>query len=138
MTTPPPLSGTGTNCTASPYQPKVKVSTNSSGAISSVIPVYSGYNCAGAISFTISGLGSGTGGAVTTIAVGPNNTNTFPGGAIGTWFTDYDTVGGFLYDNSGQPGNPLNSIFTNGNGGVYDPGLPVTPFGEVYGVQISG
>jgi hypothetical protein len=47
-------------------------------------------------------------------------------------------MGDMLYDNSGLPGNPLNSFFTNGMGGYFEPGLPVVPFGNFMGAQVSG
>jgi hypothetical protein len=47
-------------------------------------------------------------------------------------------MGMFLYDNSGEPGNPLNPFFTNGSGGYFEPGLPLRPFGEFQGVAVSG
>ena len=47
-------------------------------------------------------------------------------------------MGMFLYDNSGFLGNPLNSFFTNGQGGYFEPGLPVRPFGLFQGVVVSG
>ena len=47
-------------------------------------------------------------------------------------------MGDILYDNSGFPGNPLNSFFTNGQGGYFEPGLPVMPFGLFMGAAVSG
>jgi hypothetical protein len=44
----------------------------------------------------------------------------------------------FLYDNTGFPGNPLNSFFTNGLGGYFEPGLPVGTFGQGMGAVVSG
>ena len=41
--------------------------------------------------------------------------------------TDSNTMGMFLYDNSGFLGNPLNSFFTNGQGGYFEPGLRCAP-----------
>ena len=60
------------------------------------------------------------------------------GGGIGTYNTDNNTMGMFLYDNSGEPGNPLNSFFTNGMGGYFEPGLPLRPFGQFQGAAVSG
>jgi hypothetical protein len=59
-------------------------------------------------------------------------------GGIGTYNTDSNTMGMFLYDNSGFPGNPLNQFFTNGTGGYFEPGLPLRPFGEFQGAAVSG
>jgi hypothetical protein len=76
--------------------------------------------------------GSGT--VVVTIPVAP------PEGSegIGTYNTDSNMLGLFLYDNSGFPGNPLNSFFANGQAGYFEPGLPVRPFGEFQGEAVSG
>jgi hypothetical protein len=76
----------------------------------------------------------GTGGAIATIPLAP-----FEGqGGIGTYNTDSNTMGMFLYDNSGEPGNPLNQFFTNSQGGYFEPGLPVRPFGLFQGAAVSG
>jgi hypothetical protein len=76
----------------------------------------------------------GTGGAIATIPVAPLE----GAGGIGTFNTDSNTMGMFLYDNSGFPGNPLNQFFTNGTGGYFEPGLPLRPFGEFQGAAVSG
>jgi hypothetical protein len=78
--------------------------------------------------------GSGTGGAVTVPTVKPVD------GAYGiaNFNSDSNMMGDLLYDNSGFVGNPLNSFFTNGQGGYFEPGLPVHPFGIVTGVTVSG
>jgi hypothetical protein len=59
-------------------------------------------------------------------------------GGFATYNTDSNMMGDLLYDNSGLPGNPLNSFFTNNLGGYYEPGLPVIPFGGFMGAQVSG
>jgi hypothetical protein len=59
-------------------------------------------------------------------------------GGIATFNTDENTMGMFLYDNTGFQGNPLNAFFTNGMGGYFEPGLPVRPFGEFQGAAVSG
>jgi hypothetical protein len=59
-------------------------------------------------------------------------------GGIATYNTDSNTMGMFLYDNSGFPGNPLNPFFTDGQGGYFEPGLPVRPFGLFQGAVVSG
>jgi hypothetical protein len=59
-------------------------------------------------------------------------------GGIATYNTDSNTMGMFLYDNSGEPGNPLNPFFTNGMGGYFEPGLPLRPFGNFQGAAVSG
>jgi hypothetical protein len=78
--------------------------------------------------------GSGTGAIIPTIQVAPLEGL----GGIGTYNTDSNTMGMFLYDNSGEPGNPLNSFFSNGQGGYFEPGLPVRPFGSFQGEAVSG
>ena len=59
-------------------------------------------------------------------------------GGIATYGTNSNMMGDMLYDNSGLPGNPLNSFFTNNMGGYWEPGLPVVPFGGFMGAQVSG
>jgi hypothetical protein len=59
-------------------------------------------------------------------------------GGIATFNTDENTMGMFLYDNTGFVGNPLNPFFTNGTGGYFEPGLPVRPFGQFQGAVVSG
>ena len=58
-------------------------------------------------------------------------------GGIATYTTD-TIFGTFLYDNSGFVGNPDNQFFTNGQGGYFEPGLPVRPFGAFQGAVVSG
>jgi hypothetical protein len=84
--------------------------------------------------FPLTALGGGTGGALPTLTVGA--TEGLAG--IGTVGTDSNLMGVFLYDNSGFPGNPLNPFFTNNQGGYFEPGLPVKPFGENLGTGVSG
>ncbi len=117
--------------------PKFDV-TVAGGAIVNVVPA----NAAGATGLGIgstctvplTALGRGTGGAIATISLAPVEGS----GGIGTFNTDSNTSGMFLYDNSGEPGNPLNSFFTNGMGGYFEPGLPVRPFGGFQGAVVSG
>jgi hypothetical protein len=78
--------------------------------------------------------GGGCGGAIPTISLAPVEGV----GGIGTYNTDNNTMGMFLYDNSGFPGNPLNQFFTNGTGGYFEPGLPLRPFGMFQGAAVSG
>jgi hypothetical protein len=59
-------------------------------------------------------------------------------GGIGTYNTDINTTGLFLYDNGGFPGNPLNGFYSNGMGGYFEPGDPVRPFGTFQGLAVSG
>ena len=77
--------------------------------------------------------GGGTGGSVT-LPVGP--LDGLPG--VATYNTDSNRIGDFLYDNSGLPGNPLNPFFTNSQGGYFEPGLPVRPFGLNLAAGVSG
>jgi hypothetical protein len=82
---------------------------------------------------TVTCSGGSCGGAIATIPVGPVEGV----GGIGTFATDSNTMGMFLYDNSGFPGNPLNQFFTNGMGGYFEPGLPLRPFGSFQGAAVS-
>jgi hypothetical protein len=59
-------------------------------------------------------------------------------GGIATYNTDSNMFGDLLYGNEGLPGNPLSSFFSNGFGGYFEPGLPVVPFGQFMGAQVSG
>jgi hypothetical protein len=77
--------------------------------------------------------GGGTLGSVTVVVAPVDGW-----GGVATYNTDSNMMGDMLYDNSGLPGNPLNSFFTNGVGGYFEPGLPVVPFGNFMGAQVSG
>jgi hypothetical protein len=109
----------------------------------SIVNVY-GSSAAGSIGLGIgggctfalpAGMGAGSGtAAIGTPVVAP--TDGFDG--IATYNTDSNMMGDLLYDNSGLPGNPLNSFFTNGLGGYFEPGLPVHPWGEFLGAAVSG
>jgi hypothetical protein len=57
---------------------------------------------------------------------------------IGTYNTDSNWMGDDPYGNEGLPGNPLNMFFTNGFGGYFEPGMPLTPIGLYLGAQVSG
>ena len=131
------LAATCTTVASGGAAPKFDIWT-SGGAIIDVVPA----NASGA-----TGLGVGSTCALTpATGTGFNSTGsiTIPvapvegSGGIGTFNTDNNTMGMFLYDNSGEPGNPLNSFFTNGMGGYFEPGLPVRPFGEFEGEAVSG
>lgn len=81
------------------------------------------------------GMGVGNGAAsIGTPANGP------PDGQFGygSYASDSNMTGNLLYDNTGFVGNPLNMFFTNQFGGYYEPGLPMKPFGEFLGTQVSG
>jgi hypothetical protein len=119
--------------------PKVDV-TVTNGSISNVY----GSTAADAIGLAIgggctfalpAGMGAGAGNAaIGAPVVAP------PEGATGlaTYNTDSNMMGVEIYDNSGLPGNPLNSFFGNGFGGYFEPGLPLHPFGEFMGAAVSG
>jgi hypothetical protein len=82
-------------------------------------------------------MGSGTGGAVTTLTYGPNEGQ----GGYETFGNDSNMFGEMLYDNSGEPGNPLNSVFGNPAGGTnayFEPGLPVKFGNMALGVRVGG
>ena len=85
-------------------------------------------------SFTV-GPQTGTGGSITPAPVSPKQGI----GGIATYDTDNDLLGTYLYDNTGLPGNPLEGRFTHPSGiGYTDPGLPLKPFGQRRGIQVSG
>jgi hypothetical protein len=85
-------------------------------------------------SFTV-GPRTGAGGAIAPAPVSPKAGI----GGIATYDTDNDLLGTYLYDNSGLPGNPLEGRFTHPSGhGYTDPGLPLKPFGQRRGIQVSG
>ena len=118
--------------------PKFDV-TVAGGAIVNVVPsaVTSGSVPAGlgiGSTCTVALPAGGTGGAIATIPLAPLEGH----GGIATYNTDSNTMGMFLYDNSGEGGNPLNSFFTNGMGGYFEPGLPLRPFGSFQGAAVSG
>jgi hypothetical protein len=81
----------------------------------------------------LTGFSGGTGGSINTIVVAPIEGQ----GGIGTTGTDQNTLGTFLYDNTGFVGNPLNMFFTNGSGGYFEPGLPVRPFNQIQPPAVS-
>jgi hypothetical protein len=50
-------------------------------------------------------------------------------------------MGVTLYDNSGESGNPLFSVFAkpaNSNLSYFEPGLPVKTWGQDMGARVSG
>jgi hypothetical protein len=92
-----------------------------------------GQGMMGACTFTPSGTG-GTPGSVT-IPLAPVEGL----GGVATFNTDANMFGDMLYDNSGLPGNPLNSFFSCAvSSGYCEPGLPVKPFGLFLGAAVSG
>jgi hypothetical protein len=117
-------------------EPKIDVIV-SGGAIVDAYPSAStagmGLGLGGGCTVLLTPLGAGTGGSIS-IPLAPFTGQ--PG--IGTLGTDMNEIGNLLYDNSGFPGNPLNPFFSNGSGGYFEPGLPVQPFGNYLGSQVSG
>ena len=119
------------------YQPKVDIKT-SGGAITGVFPSSSttpkapmGLGVPGPC--TVSPTG-GSGASIPNIVVGPPE----GAGGIATVITDNNMMGMFVYDNSGEPGNPLNLFFSDGMGGYWEAGLPLRPFGEFQGAAVAG
>jgi hypothetical protein len=114
--------------------PKFDITT-SGGVIVGVYPSSAtgaaGYGVGSSCTVTPTG---GSGAVIPAIALAPVE----GAGGIGTFNTDSNTMGMFLYDNTGFPGNPLNSFFTNGLGGYFEPGLPVGTFGQGMGAAVSG
>ena len=112
--------------------PKFDV-TVSGGAIVNVVPsaVASGTVPAGlgiGSTCTIALPAGGTGGAIPTIPVAPLEGV----GGIGTFNTDSNTMGLFLYDNSGEPGNPL-SVLHQRPGRLFRAWLAFAPLWRVPG-----
>ena len=122
--------GTGT-------APKFDV-TVSGGSIVSVVPSSvagsPGLNIVATCTVPMTGFSGGTVGSVNVIPLNPVEGT----GGVGTYNTDNNTMGMFLYDSSGKPGGPLNQFFGNGMGGYWEPGLPVRPFGQWQALGVSG
>jgi hypothetical protein len=97
---------------------------------------YTVTNANGAVSSETmtAGAPGGTGASITSSTLGPVEGV----GGIATFATDNNLMGVQLYDNSGFSGNPLNPFFTNGQGGYFEPGLPVQPWGEFMAAAVSG
>ena len=113
--------------------------TVSGGAIVNVVPSAGGHGSVPAglgigSTCTVALPAGGSGGAIPTIPLAP--VEGF--GGIATYSTNSNTQGMFLYDNSGEVGNQLNTFFTNGMGGYFEPGLPLRPFGSFQGAAVSG
>ena len=128
---------TGASCiTASGFVlPKMDV-TISGGALVNAYP--SSENATQAMGLVIGGgctfaPASGSG----SVTAPPTNPPEGVGG-FATYNTDSNMMGDLLYDNSGLPGNPLNSFFTDSMGGYWEPGNAVIPFGEFMGAKVSG
>jgi hypothetical protein len=116
--------------------PKVDV-TVSGGAIVDVYPSASSTTTGYGITFPCAFTAGVTGGTVTTMTYGPNEGQA----GIATFATDNNMMGDTLYDNSGEPGNPLFSVFANpanSNTSYFEPGLPVKTFGQAMGARVSG
>jgi hypothetical protein len=83
------------------------------------------------------GSPGGSGAAVSTLTYGPNQ----GAGGIASMISDTNSTGVFLYDNSGEPGNPLFSVFANpanSNTSYFEPGLPAQSWGQSIGARVSG
>jgi len=81
------------------------------------------------------GIGAGSSGTLAGLTVGPSEGLA----GVATYNSDNNMTGTFLYDNSGEPGNPLNAEFMCGPATQYcEPGLQVVPFGIYFGLQVSG
>ena len=88
--------------------PKVDV-TVSGGAIVDVYPSASSTNSGIGITSPCAFTTGVTGGTVTTLTYGPNEGQA----GYATVATHNNMMGDTLYDNSGEPGNPLFSVFAN-------------------------
>lgn len=123
--------------------PKMDV-TVSGGAIVDVYPSAAtptvsnaGVGITTTCTFALTGMGTGSGGAVTN----PTNGPVQGVGGVANMTSDNNSMGVFLYDNSGESGNPLNFVFGNPSGGsisYFEPGLPVKAWGQSLGIGVSG
>lgn len=133
----PGVAGTGCGIASGGVVPKMDLTVDSTGKLVNAYPSTAadamGLAVGTACLFTVPGSAGGTPGTVQTIVAPVDGF-----GGIATYNTDSNMMGDMLYDNSGLVGNPLNSFFTNGMGGYWEPGLPVIPFGEFMGLQVSG
>ena len=131
------ISLTGCTVPSGGYLPKMDVSV-SGGAIVDVYPSAAidalGLGMAAGCSIPITALGAGTGGAIQVIPTAPIEGI----GGIANFNTDSNLMGVLMYGNEGEVGNPLNSFFTNGQGGYFEPGVPVQPWGDFLGTAVSG
>jgi hypothetical protein len=131
------ISLTGCTVASGGYLPKMDVSV-SGGAIVDAYPSTAadalGLGMAAGCSIPISALGAGTGGAIQVIPTAPVEGI----GGIANFNTDNNLMGVLMYGNEGEVGNPLNSFFTNGQGGYFEPGVPVQPWGDFLGAAVSG
>jgi hypothetical protein len=131
------ISLTGCTVGSGGYLPKMDVSV-SGGAIVDAYPSTAidalGVGMAAGCSIPITALGAGTGGAIQAIPTAPIEGI----GGIATFNTDSNLMGVLMYGNEGEVGNPLNSFFTNGQGGYFEPGVPVQPWGDFLGAAVSG
>jgi hypothetical protein len=131
---------TGTSCGTVIVAPKMDV-TVSSGAIVDVYPSGStttgNTNVGNGIASTCAFTTGVTGGTVANPTNGPVEGK----GGIATFPTDSNLTGVLMYDNSGEPGNPLFSVFANpaaGSASYFEPGLPVRAWGQAFGAKVSG
>jgi hypothetical protein len=133
----PGVVGTGCGVTSGGVTPKMDLTVDSTGKLVNAYPSTAadamGLGVGTACLFTVPGSAGGTPGTVQTVVAPVDGW-----GGIATYNTDSNMMGDMLYDNSGLPNNPLNQFFTNGMGGYFEPGLPVIPFGEFMGAQVSG
>jgi hypothetical protein len=131
------VAGTGCGIASGGVIPKMDLTVDSTGKLVNAYPSTAadamGLAVGTACLFTVPGSAGGTPGTVQTIVAPVDGF-----GGIATYNTDSNMMGDMLYDNSALPGNPLNSFFTNGMGGYFEPGLPVVPFGNFMGAQVSG
>lgn len=68
------------------------------------------------------------------------NAQPFEGvGGIGTYSSDTNHMGTYIFDNSGEPGNPFHVNFQDSSGAGYlEPGLPLRSFGFFQSEAVSG
>lgn len=115
--------------------PRFDVTVSGAGAIVSVTPSAATFPVGLGVgsTCTVALPSGGSGGAIPAIQVAPLEGI----GGIATYNTESNTMGMNVYDNSGFSGNPLNQFFTNGQGGYFEPGLPLRPVGMFQGAAVS-
>jgi hypothetical protein len=120
--------------------PNMDITVGSGGTVTNAYPSHTANGMGFAIGstpcvFTVPGSAGGTPGVVTTPVAPVEGV-----GGVATYNTDTNLTGILIYDNSMEPGNPLNSFQSScpTSSGYCEPGMPVLPFGQFLGAQVSG
>jgi hypothetical protein len=138
----------GTNCGVSTggSAPKLDITVGVNGTIIDARPTSIGPAIGISVLGTNAGLPGGTctfipnaGGTPGSIVIAVGGPDGFA--KIGSYNTDSNEMGDQLYGNEGEPPpamNPLYPFFKDGNGGVFEPGLPIMNFGEFVAPEVTG